>query len=465
MSAGAGLERVLRTRDVVQFFIVAVVGVRWIPAAAALGPSAVVVWLVVCAALFLPLAFAVVELASRHPEEGGLYVWVSRAFGPFWGFLAAWMYWASNLVYFPALLYFMAQNLLFLFGPRAAQLATSPAYFVTLSLVGLSGALAVNLRGWSLARHLNRAGSWGTWLPIGVLVALAVACAMRFGSATAFTPASFVPSVSLRDLVLWSTLAFGFGGVEAASLMGDEIVDARRTVPRAIVLAGLGITTIYILGTLAVLVTVPASEASGLAGLPQALERAATRLGVPILAPICTALIAIGSVAGVSAWLASTARLPFVAGADRYLPSAFARLHPRWGTPVTALVVQSIGAAAFAVLGQLGTSVKGAYDALVAMGVISYFIPFLLMFAAWIRLQREPAEDGVIRAPGGAAGAWTLGLLGIATTAASIALSLLPAPDSANPARDVAKVVGASAALLAIGAGLYASGSRRARRG
>ena len=62
---------------------------------------------------------------------------------------------------------------------------------------------------------------------------------------------------------------------------------------------------------------------------------------------------------------AAVARIPFVAGIDRYLPPVFARMHPRWNSPVAALLTQTAFAALFIVLGQSGTSVKGAYDVVV----------------------------------------------------------------------------------------------------
>jgi amino acid transporter len=164
----------------------------------------------------------------------------------------------------------------------------------------------------------------------------------------------------------------------------------------------------------------------------------------------------------VSAWLAAAARLPFVAGLDHYLPPAFARLHPRWGTPVVALLVQAVGAAAFIVLGQAGASVQAAYDALVGMAVIAYFLPYLLMFAALIRVQRDPAGADVRRVPGGPAGAVFLATLGFATTAISIGLALLPPAGTPNPALAVLKVGLPNAALVGLGALLYLRG--RARR-
>ena len=161
------------------------------------------------------------------------------------------------------------------------------------------------------------------------------------------------------------------------------------------------ITVLYIVGTLSVLLAIPREQVSGLQGIMQAMQTVTTKVGLPWLAPIVAALVTVNALGGVGGWFAATARLPFVAGIDRFLPPAFGRLHPQWRTPYVALLVQAAIAGLFVFLGQAGTSVRGAYDALVSMGIIAYFIPFLFMFAAMIVLQREPAGPEVMRVPGG----------------------------------------------------------------
>ena len=100
---------------------------------------------------------------------------------------------------------------------------------------------------------------------------------------------------------------------------------------------------------------------------------------------------------------------------------------------------------------------------LVSMSIIAYFIPYLFMFAAMIRLQREPAGPDVIRVPGGTPMAIALGLVGFTTTAISICLAVLPASDETNKPLAVLKIVGLTLALLAVGIVLYLFGRRRQR--
>src|SRR5215472_6396449 len=139
------LRRALGFRDLLLFYVVTTFSLRWIATAAAAGPSALVIWILAAIGLFVPLVFTVLELSSRYPEEGGLYVWSKRAFGPFAGFMTGWTYWGSNLPYFPALLYFAAANALFIGGPSWQALADNHTYFVIVAATGLTVAVTLNI--------------------------------------------------------------------------------------------------------------------------------------------------------------------------------------------------------------------------------------------------------------------------------------------------------------------------------
>ncbi|MGD0161888.1 MAG: amino acid permease, partial [Candidatus Sulfotelmatobacter sp.] len=127
-----------------------------------------------------------------------------------------------------------------------------------------------------------------------------------------------------------------------------------------------------------------------------------------------------------------------------------------------ALLTQFVLGALFIFLGQAGTSVKGAYDVLVSMGVITYFIPYLYLFAAMIKLQREPAGREVIRVPGGKRMATLVAALGLLTTTLTIVLSLIPQPDEPNKPLALLKIVGGTGVLVLVGVAIYFAGKRRA---
>jgi amino acid transporter len=196
----------------------------------------------------------------------------------------------------------------------------------------------------------------------------------------------------------------------------------------------------------------------------QSIATASERVGLGWVTVLAGALLVAGGLGQAGAWFAASGRLPFVAGIDRFLPAVFGRIHPRYHSPYVSLGLQAAIAAVFIFLGQAGTTVKGAYGVLVSMSIISYFIPYLFMFAAMIRLQWEPAGPGVMRVPGGTPVAITLAALGFCTTAGSIGLAMVPAEDEPDKLLAVTKVVGLTLLLVLVGAGVYLAGRRRAHR-
>ena len=455
-------KRVMGFRDLFLFYAVTGISLRWIATAAAAGPSSIVIWFGAWLCFYTPLALSVIELSSRYPNEGGLYVWSKRAFGDFSGFMSAWTYWTSNLPYFPAVLYFAASNILYMRQGAWGHLSANASFYIIFSLLTLTLATLLNIIGLDVGKWLHNLGALAMWIPVTIVIVMGAIALHRYGSATSFTVQSLTPSLHFKDVIFWSLLIFAFGGCETGSFMGEEIKNPRRTLPWALFLAGLTVAFCYIIGTVGVLVALPSSEVSSLQGLVQAVARSVDRVGYAWTLPVAAVLISLSNVSAAGAYLAAVARLPFVAGIDRFLPPAFGALHPRWKTPWVALLVQFVIGVVFIFLGQAGTSVKGAYDVMASMTVITYFIPYLYLFAAMIKLQGDPAGQAVIRVPGGRPIAVLVAVVGLITTTLTIVLSTMPQPDELNKPLAVLKVVGGSVVLLAIGAGLYGAGKKRA---
>src|SRR6266481_511808 len=152
-------------RDLLLLYVVAALSIRWIATAAAAGPSSILMWVVGCVTYFVPLLFTVLELSSRYPEEGGMYVWSKRAFGPFAGFMTGWTYWGSNLPYFPGLLYFAAANALFIGGPAWQAWSSNSIYFIVVATAGLAIAVTMNVVGLNVGKWLNNIGAIASWIP------------------------------------------------------------------------------------------------------------------------------------------------------------------------------------------------------------------------------------------------------------------------------------------------------------
>jgi amino acid transporter len=454
-------KRVMGFRDLVLFYVVTGISLRWIATAAAAGPSSIVIWIGAWLFFYTPLALSVIELSSRYPDEGGLYVWSKKAFGDFSGFISAWAYWTSNLPYFPAVLYFAASNVIYIRQGAWGHLSNNPTFYIIFSLLALSLSALVNVVGLNIGKWLHNLGAVAMWIPAAIVIVMGGIALHRFGPAATFTLRAMTPSLHFKDITFWSLLVFAFGGCETGSFLGGEIKNPRRTIPWAVFAAGLTVVFCYIIGTVGVLVALPSTEVSSLQGLVQAIAKTVERVGLFWTLPLAAFLIALSNVGAAGAYLAAVARLPFVAGIDRFLPAFFAALHSRWKTPWVALLTQYVLGVLFIFLGQAGTSVKGAYDVLASMTVITYFIPYLYVFAAMIKLQREPAGPEVIRVPGGKPVAVLISVIGLLTTTATIMLSVVPPVDDPNQALAVLKIVGGTAVLMVAGGWIYRAGKKK----
>jgi amino acid transporter len=464
MPAHSTLKRGIRFRDLTLFYVAGLLSIRWSASAAAAGPSSLIVWIAALFCFFIPLAASVMELSSRYPAEGGLYVWTQHAFGDGCGFLAAWTYWMSNLPYFPGVLYYGAASTLFALGSRGRALSASPLYFILFACSALALITLLNIRGVDAGKWLNNVCALGGILPVFLLIALAAVSWFRFGSATHFTASTMSLHWSIKNAIFWSTIFFAFVGVEAGSFMGDEIENPRRVIPFAILAGGIIATIGYIGGTAALLVALPGDAVAGPEGIVTGLQALTSRLGLDWILPIAAMLVAVNALAGASAYLSSTSRLPFVAGIDCYLPPIFGSVHPRYRTPWVSIGVYGITGIAVALLSQAGTTVRGAYDVLVSMTVLITFLPFVFIFAAMIRLQREPAGPEVRRVPGGKPVAIVLGILGLLSTLATIGLSAIPTGEEQDKTLAVLKVEGGTFVMVAAGIVLFLIARSKARK-
>ncbi|HTA57542.1 MAG TPA: APC family permease [Candidatus Baltobacteraceae bacterium] len=480
-------SRVMGFRDLFLFYVVTGISLRWIATAAGHGPSSLVIWFLAWLLLYIPLALSVIHLSSRYPAEGGFYVWTKIAFGEQAGFLSAWMYWVSNLPYFPAVLYFAASNVLFL-HPALQHYSQKPVYFVAFSVFILLDLTLLNILGLNLAKWAHNLGAIAMWIPALIIVVLGFTAWRHFGSATSFAPRNFLPTAHVQDMLFWSIVIFSFIGCESASLMAEEIKDARRNIPRALLLAGVTVALCYMLGTFCVLLAIPSSESSNLDGLAQAVAHSAARLQLSGVTAFAAFFIVISNIGAAGAYLAAAARLPFVAGLDGYLPAAFGKLHPRYKTPWISVLAQGLFGILFVFLGQAGSSVAGAYNILVAIAVVITMVPFMFLFASMIRLQNRrlfpdqlpthsaiPTNTPSNPALDSASESFTsstsftsftsriLGLIGFLSAAFATLLSLIPPTEEPHKLLYLAKLLGSTAALIALGLLLFHLGQRRNR--
>jgi glutamate:GABA antiporter len=456
------LRKTMGFWDVLLFNIATVLGPRWIAAAGHNGTSSISLWMLAAVFFFVPGALVINELSSRFPEEGGLYAWAKEAFGPFHGFIAGWTYWIYTVFYFPGLLLASASMSAYIIGGRGAELAQNRTFLLTVSLGLLLVAVVLNIIGLNIGKWLQNAGGVGTYVPLVILVVIGAIVALKHGSATHFTVHNMLPSWNWDTVNFWSQIAFAFTGLELVSAMSEEVRDPRRTLPRAVFGAGALIALMYIAGTFAILNLVPASDIDPQSGVFHAITIGSTALKIGALGMLAAILVTFGNAGGVGSTVAGIARVPFVVGIDRYLPAAFGKIHPKWKTPYISILVQAGLSGAILLMSQIRSqTVIAAYQLVVNAAIILYFIPFLYMFAAVIRManRRDRDENAhAVLVPGGRAGVWICGLLGFAVVLVGIVLSFFP-PGGADKIYEIELIAGTAGSVL-IGLLLYWRGGR-----
>jgi amino acid transporter len=418
------LRRVVRLPDLVLFNVTVVVGVRWLAVAARTGPGSITLWVSAVLLFFIPTALVVAGLSKRYPEEGGLYVWTREAFGPWHGFLCGACYFVSTLFFLPVVLLYGLSIAAVEFG-----FSQDKVLMIGLALAILWSVAILNLLGTELGKWNSDMGGIATIL-VGALLIVAGGVAWRHGGSA--TPLrNLVPRLDWEKLNFWSQIALGLTGLELGAIMAGEIRDPKRTIPRAAWMSGLAICAFYVGGTLALLVLVPSGQVDIISGVMQAAQAAGTRLGWSGFPLLIALLILATAVGAFGSWLSGVARLPFVIGIDRYLPPAFAKLHPRWGTPYVALLAEAAFTSIAIVLMMAGESLRGGYQILVDLTTVTTLFPFVYIFAA------------------GWKSGWRVSTAcGLSVTALALAVAFIP-PEGASWLYEVKMVGGCAAIVLA----------------
>jgi len=454
--------------DVLLFNIATVLGPRWVAAAAHNGTSSISLWILAALLFFVPSALVINELSSRFPEEGGLYVWAKEAFGDFHGFVAGWNYWIYTVFYFPGLLLASAAMSAYVIGENGAALSQNRTFLLSVSVGMLVVAVGLNIIGLNIGKWLQNAGGVSTYLPLLALLGIAAILWTKHGPITHFTLANMMPVWNWDTVNFWSQIAFAFSGLELVSAMSQEVHNPQKTLPWAVYASGVLIAGMYIVATVAVLALVPAAEVSTTSGVFHAITVGSIALKIGALGIIAAVVVTVGNAGGIGSTVAGIARVPFVVGIDRYMPAAFGKIHPRWKTPYVSILVQAIASCAILLISQINETTRGAYQFLVDATIILYFIPFIYMFAAAIKLysrtDRRANKDAVL-IPGGKAGVWIVAGTGLAIVLIGILVSLVPPGDSSDKVGFELKLVGGTVAAIVLGLMLYWRGARQKSRG
>ncbi len=426
--AGPRLRRELGVRDLTLFAITCIVSTRWIPIAAHAGAASITLWLLAAILFAAPLTVAVATLTAKYPDVGGLYIWTRQDFGPWHAFLAFWSYWLGIAFLFPTAGLLYARVGFSAFGSSSSLLGEHRFYLLAGTLALIWAGLASNMIGLKVGKWTENLGALATWTLVFLLLFAAWTMWMRQGPATSL---DILPKWNWRTVSFWAAIAFALSGMESVGMMAEEIREPERIVRRAGWIAIGFAAAFYLLATAAFLVVLPSGQITELNGFAEIATAAGRSLHLSWLPPLI-GLLALASGLGLLGGIGTaTSRMPFAAGVDRLLPEAFARIHPRWGTPHISILALGLISSFLLIVFQMGDTMRAAFDELVSLMLITGFLPFVYIFgSAWKAGKRFCA------------------LLGGAITLLAILCSVVPPDDITNVWLFEAKLVAGTLAVV-----------------
>jgi amino acid transporter len=448
------LKKALGLRDLVLFNIACVVGLSSLTQAAQFGWSSFPLWILAMVFFLIPSGLMVIDLNTRVPGEGGFYIWTKKAFGEWHGFVAAWRYWLSNVVWFPAVLFTIVLSSLYIFGDDYLHLRDN--FWVTgvISMLILWLIIILNIYGLKFGKWIQNIGAISLWLLFALLFTVAIIYVSKHGSAQPVSVEAFIPNVEdLTIIPFFAAIAYSFGGLELSSIMSDEIKDPQKNITKSIFISGVVIAILYMIGTFSLLVALPKGELDIVDGIAQTFHSIDASLGIPLVGSIGALLATLSVIGALGGWLSGSARLPFVIGIDSYLPKVLGKVHPKYGTPYMALIIQGIVISILFVFSIAGSGVQEAFSVIYDMAVVLYFIPFLYMFAAFLKhnLINTGGKSGVAQFEKHKSLVWICASLGFSVIFLSIILAFMPSNAIENKVLFYSKIIGGTLFLISTG--------------
>ena len=454
----AVLRKELGVRDLALTQILFIIGLTWIGVAGKLGPSHVVMWLLAIVLFYFPMAAVVIYLNQLMPLEGGLYQWAKLGFNSTVGFLLAWNLWLYVIVYTSEIGLQCATYLAYALGPGAAWMTSSTWFVALASAVILTLMTVAATIGLAVGKWVHNTGGVFMLIIFVLLIGLPF-LGLASGHLREFHPfRTELPRLSLLNLNILGKLGFGaLGGFEYIAILAGETRAPASAVRKSVLIAAPVIALMFILGTATVVAYVPNREIDLIGPMPQVLRIGFGPFG--IAGPLVTIAILMTlamRVAQVSVSFTAVTRLPMVAGWDRLLPGWFARLHPRYRTPVNSVALVAVCSFVISLLSLIGVGRQEAFQLVFNAGGIFYALTYLVMFAIPIFGLRgvEPRPPRWLQAA-----SWS----GLLMTLLYVVLSIVPIIEVQSVATFAFKVSSMIVVMNLVGVGILVAARRRSQ--
>ncbi len=409
--------------------ITSILSLRGLPSEAKYGIQSIFYYLFAAAVFLLPFSLVCAELASTYTKQGGLYRWVSEAFGPRLGWLAMFLEWQTIVIWFPTILMFAAVSLAYIFWPESFDEALAPNKIYNLAIAMLVYWLATwnAFRGQKSANVLSSYGGLvGTIIPGAVLIVLGVIYFIA-GKPVELTHEPFIPDFSnVGTIVLAASIFLFYAGMEIQAVHITDMRNPAKDFPKAVFVAIIAIVVINVLGTLMIGLSIPAKDINLLQSLLMAYKILWSSFGLSWLGNVMALFIMFGVIGQVSALVTGPATGLMAVAQSGYLPRSLQRTNKN-NVNVPILLIEGGFVTILCLVIIVLPTVESAYQIMSQLATIIYLVMVIIIYGAFIRLRRTaPGKKRGFKVPGGKFGEIVVCTLGIAGALLALVLSFLP---------------------------------------
>jgi len=419
-------NRVLSTFGLVMINVIAVDSLRTLPIGAEYGLALIFFYLIAGIGFFIPIALVSAELATGWPNMGGLYVWITEAFGGRTGFFIIWLQWIYNVIWYPTILTFITATLIYLYDPALTEHKT--LLLCSILILFWLTTLA-NCFGMRISGLISTLGAlFGTLLPMLLIIGIgALWLVQGRPSHIHFSFHALIPGNEHHEsMTLFIGIVFGLIGLEMSAIHAEEVKNPAKDYPRALLISSIIILLTLMLSSLAIAIVVPHDVIGLHTGLIQAFDAFFKAYNIPWMRNIMAYLIVLGSLSCVSAWVIGPTKALWAAKQDRCIPPLLQKMTKRH-VPVNILILQGIIFTILSSIFILMPNINASYWLLSDLTAQLALVVYIALFAAAIRLRyKKPDIKRAFMIPGGKFGIWFVGCLGIVTCVSAMALGFIP---------------------------------------
>ena len=412
--------------------VTAVVSLRGLPAEAVYGMSSAFYYLFAAIVFLIPTSLVAAELAAMFQDkQGGVFRWVGEAYGKRTGFLAIWLQWIESTIWYPTVLTFGAVSIAFIGMNDAHDMTLANNKFYTLVVVLVIYWLAtfISMKGMGWVGKVAKVGGMvGTIIPAGLLIILGIVYLASGGHSNLDFDSSFFPDLTNFDnVVLASSIFLFYAGMEMGGIHVKDMDNPSKSYPKAVFIGAAITVIIFVLGTFALGVIIPANDINLTQSLLVGFDNYFKFIHASWLSPLIAIALAFGVLAGVLTWVAGPSKGIFAVGKAGYMPPFFQKTN-KLGVQKNILYVQGGAVTVLSLLFVVMPSVQSFYQILSQLTVLLYLIMYMLMFSGAIVLRykmkklNRPFRIGKV----GNGLMWIVGGLGFLGSLLAFVLSFIP---------------------------------------